>query len=478
MTTQAMLSVSVVADDPPSAWQRECIDQLAAAGMRVGRIDRIRPGAADAVIDLTAAGRVGGGRAWSLVQGDGRPLTAARPFLREWGAGEVCSVHLLDESGRRLRSAHLASAERSYRGLLDFARSMAARLPAAACRDHLRGIAPGPTMGRSAIPAAGALEAMVFAGRGRARLVARRTRRSLAVEKWLVGVADRPIHAFLDGRLPPVRWLEDPDPLVYRADPFAHPMHPGEVWWEFFDHRTGIGSIERGWPERGDAAARVELGVGVHLSFPFMTRIGDDVVLVPEMGQAGETRIYRLDEADRPQLVARLPVASADPVLFAWEGRYWLALTRRDIDFFGNLCLWYATDLAGPWTPHPGNPVKLDVRSSRSAGTPFVHGGQLFRPSMDCSQTYGGALAVNRVVVCSPVDFREEVAAVIEPDRAGPCPIGLHTLSAWGGRTLIDGKDYVIAPAGLWWKLRRRLGGLFAGTSAAGAAEPKGEVEW
>src|SRR5213596_456309 len=51
----------------------------------------------------------------------------------------------------------------------------------------------------------------------------------------------------------------------------------------------------------------------------------------------------------------------------------------------------------GPWRPHPGNPVKVDVRSSRPAGGPFLFGGNLYRPAQDCSRTYGGGITINRV---------------------------------------------------------------------------------
>ncbi len=47
--------------------------------------------------------------------------------------------------------------------------------------------------------------------------------------------------------------------------------------------------------------------------------------------------------------------------------------------------------LEGPWEPHRRNPVKCDVRGSRPAGTPFVHGGELYRPAQDGSKRYGKA---------------------------------------------------------------------------------------
>jgi len=47
---------------------------------------------------------------------------------------------------------------------------------------------------------------------------------------------------------------------------------------------------------------------------------------------------------------------------------------------------------------------------------------------------------INEVLALSPDDFEERVVAVVEPDQNGPYPDGLHTLSAFGDMTLLDGK--------------------------------------
>jgi len=66
-----------------------------------------------------------------------------------------------------------------------------------------------------------------------------------------------------------------------------------------------------------------------------------------------------------------------------------LFFTDADDGPLTKLRVWFADDLLGSWCPHPGNPVKPDIRSARPAGTPFVHDGALYRPAQDCSRTYG-----------------------------------------------------------------------------------------
>ena len=90
------------------------------------------------------------------------------------------------------------------------------------------------------------------------------------------------------------------------------------------------------------------------------------------------------------------------------------------------------------------NPVKSDIRSSRPGGTPFVVDGVLHRPSQDDSRVYGGRLVINRVVELTPDRFGEEPVRAVGPDPA--YPDGLHTLSAAGRRTLVDGNHRHLVP--------------------------------
>jgi hypothetical protein len=199
----------------------------------------------------------------------------------------------------------------------------------------------------------------------------------------------------------------------------------------------------------------VALGVDVHLSYPFLTRIDGQVILIPEMSGSGMTRLYRVGVDGRPEHLASLPVPGIDPILYRWADRCWLGLTCADIDARSNYCLWHAPDVAGPWTAHADNPVKIDVRSARSAGTPFWHEGHLYRPAQDCSDGYGGAVSINRVLECTPQAYREEVVAVVRPKPHWRASQGLHTLSSCDGRTLIDAKVAVLSAAGLWSKASR-----------------------
>ena len=120
-------------------------------------------------------------------------------------------------------------------------------------------------------------------------------------------------------------------------------------------------------------AQRLDLPVRGHLSYPFPYVEDDTAFCLPEM--AGENRqvlyILEPDGSVREHAIVAEDVAMADPTLFRYAGRYWIAYNDASLGLHENLCLRFADRLEGPWTAHPLNPVKIDVRCSRPGGTPF-----------------------------------------------------------------------------------------------------------
>jgi hypothetical protein len=175
--------------------------------------------------------------------------------------------------------------------------------------------------------------------------------------------------------------------------------------------------------------------------------------------------IYRLDDDGQliplcdPAPLSRL----ADPTLFRWDGRFWLACTDLDLGVHDNLCLFYASTITGPWTPHVRWPVKIDIRGARPAGMMFVSGGRLFRPGQDCAATYGAAVAIHEILTLNERDFGETLVAVLRPDRSGPFPHGLHTLVHDGERFWLDGKRFMVDLGLLREKLFGRASRVLAG---------------
>lgn len=359
-----------------------------------------------------------------------------------------------------LAAVHLEACGHTYPWLLAFSYKKAGWIVACALghdEDAAVSIAPSPP--------ARVLQIAVLVFRALRVRVGSLLREAFFREDWRPGLLDFPIEAVLDRKtddaINQITWLTQPPGAFYWADPFGFPGARDRILCEMLPRRTNRGSIVglRVKDNQAEPVGQVDFGLTCHLSYPFLFKDGSDIYCIPESAAAGYVTIFRCTGTPEQWVelaVAVREVRAADPTLFRHGNLYWLAFTDIDISPFNNLCLFFAERLGGPWQRHNTYPVKIDVRSARPGGTPFIESGRLYRPAQDCSRGYGCAVSINRVLVCTPSKFREEVVKVILPDPTGPFSSGLHTLASWDNRTLVDGKRYLFDPLLLPVKVARR----------------------
>lgn len=375
---------------------------------------------------------------WEVYRGD----TSADATLQAHSAPGAPGVILSRGHFRTFRYSFVRTHDELLLGVVDW--------PARICRVLQRGVAP-PCSAGVMPPAAFARRPPTNAQVARVlTLSARRAATGVLQtlfqrEEWAIGVVDAPIQAFLrPGARPAIRWLPPAPPVRFIADPFALDRGPDTVVLvEVFDYRRNKGHIAALALDDPTAAPRPVIAAPVHMSYPYLIEYDGEIYCIPETREAGEVRLYRAVAFPRhwvhtATLLEGFP--AIDATVFQHEGRWWLLCAASEGDHGGRLYAWHAPTLLGPWIPHAANPLKTDVRSSRPAGTPFVHAGQLYRPAQDCSRTYGGAVAINHVRRLTPTEFAETVVTIVRPYADSPYPHGLHTLSAVGERTILDAK--------------------------------------
>jgi hypothetical protein len=231
------------------------------------------------------------------------------------------------------------------------------------------------------------------------------------------------------------------------ADPFSI-EHDGETY-VFFERieagatRAAIACTRVDRSGRPLGPAQTVLAPAFHVSYPFVFRHGRDVYMIPESLENRTVDLYRA--ADFPSewvLEARLlsGLRAVDATLLDHGSRLWLFLNLAEpgASINDELHLYTSRELAGPWLPHPENPVVSDVGRARPAGRIFQRNGALIRPAQDCSSGYGRAVVLNRIEVLTPTDYRETPIARLEPDWA-PGLLGTHTYNSTGRLELVDG---------------------------------------
>jgi hypothetical protein len=318
-------------------------------------------------------------------------------------------------------------------------------------------------------------KAPVYRSPGNLRLAALLVRRKLARlkallsdlvfekrEQWNVGIVHAPVHSFLEADFrPQVTWLRTPPPDEFFADGFG--LTEGDkltILFEAFDYKRGKANIQCVTATGAGPVGpqRIAFDLGVHLSYPYVFPHEGHVYCVPESFELGKVVLLKAREFPtvwEQQAVLIQDIELIDPTILRYDGLWWLFGTLRGdghirIDDM-KLFAWYSKELPGPWSQHALNPLKTDVRNSRPAGTFFFHENRLYRPAQDSSRTYGGRIVIHRVDALSPTVFAETACAVVEPFQ--DWPMGIHTISAAGEYTVIDGKREL--------RLRRSLAGMY-----------------
>lgn len=394
------------------------------------------PASAPVATDVPISGAAGIGR---LEDAAGRVLDRGAIALRCRDARSgAFAVELVrhdhgDADGRRVLGRAVLSGERDPGRLARRLAAVGAVLAARANTSTGAVLAdPLPPPVRSAPGGPGRI------GTGWARL-----RRAAFVERRAVGIADRPLADAIGRGLGPVRWLRNEGGIAAPA-----PWADDRLVFEQREARSGRARL---LAASADADGRLSRGrvllEGAHdVAHPSVAAFEGRFYVLPSTPDAGATTLWRLSPGGGLAAVATVAPGRRlhDPTLFRADGLWWIAAADDEWGADDNLCLWHALRPHGPWRPHALNPVKLDCRSSRPAGSPFRAEGRLWRPAQDCARGPGSAVMLNLVETLTPSAYREHPIRRLGPDRA--MPHGIATVATWHDRTLVDGTRLVFSP--------------------------------
>jgi hypothetical protein len=275
-----------------------------------------------------------------------------------------------------------------------------------------------------------------------ARAFARQRRRDRTMnEQWFV--------AFGFGHHDYARFhrLLPPDDRLW-ADPFV--LQDGGRTWLFVEEMTfaenrGAIAVMELHRDGTASAPRTVLARPYHLSYPCVFVWNGAHYMLPETGENETIELYRATDfpfAWEPHATLMRGLRAVDSTLFAHGGRWWLYVsTAPDGETYDELSLYHADSPLGPWTPHPRNPLMIDVTAGRCAGRPFVKDGRLVRPAQNGARRYGHSIALREIVTLTPDAYEERPAGTIEPDWDAEL-IGTHTLNVDGDAVVVDGLRY------------------------------------
>jgi hypothetical protein len=259
-------------------------------------------------------------------------------------------------------------------------------------------------------------------------LQARRTMmRSGPRAKWFIALRKRGAGLRFDD---PAGYSLMPCPTDrFYADPFLFEKD-GRTFLFFEDfryaeNRAVISCCELG-PD-GTPGSPVEvLRCPFHLSYPFVFEHAGEIYMIPETKENRMVELYRATSFPTgwvSEAVLLNDVYAVDATVQEIDGRFWMfaGVSNGNFSNCDELCLFFADELTGPWTPHAANPVLSDVRRSRPAGRLFYDEGRLIRPSQDCGKAYGYALLFSEVLTLNETEYEERQISRLEPGVVAGC---------------------------------------------------------
>jgi hypothetical protein len=308
---------------------------------------------------------------------------------------------------------------------------------------RLRAPGAGEEPAPPALPPPGSLRAAWLLATHAARYARDKAVHLATAEQWYLA------YRFEDAPRPPTDFA-GLVPLVPPADRFwADPFpfeHEGryhiffeELLYKDWKGRIAVLEID---PVRGPGTPRTVIETDCHLSYPFVFRWQDAIYMIPEMSAARRVALWRCRSfPDRweEERVLLDGVNAVDATLEEIDGRWWMFvnIAGEGADNCDELHLYHAESPLGPWHPHPGNPVRSDVRAARPAGRLFRWGGELYRPAQNCGPEYGWSVMLHRVLHLGLDDYREELVTELRP-AWDPRAERMHTMNRWGRLYVTD----------------------------------------
>jgi hypothetical protein len=183
-----------------------------------------------------------------------------------------------------------------------------------------------------------------------------------------------------------------------------------------------------------------------HLSYPFIFEWKDEYYMIPESMGNKSIEVYKCKEFPyKWEFFIKLMenVSAVDATLFYYQEKWWLFTNigeNNGASMSDELFLFSSDNpLSVSWKSHPQNPIVSDVRSARPAGKLFLQNGYIYRPSQDCSKTYGYAVKINRVNKLNDLEYEEMEVDSIYPNWDKNIT-AIHTFNKENKLTIIDGK--------------------------------------
>lgn len=261
---------------------------------------------------------------------------------------------------------------------------------------------------------------------------------------WNIGFVEEDIKEVLRSDHLHIHWLQHPYKDRWFADPFFLRVdeHSIILLVEEFRYQDKKGRLTKLTVNRANYQledVKTILEEPTHLSFPFIYRKDDSVLIIPESSKSGQTDIYVYDEVtDEVKKIStfcHLPLTDAVLVDMP-DGKQYVLSTKEPSPNKDHLQIYAADTESWKMTEIPLQDVLFDSRIARNAGDVFEVDGVMYRPAQDCNKGYGHGVVIQQVSYHDG-RFAFETIRTFFSDNP-EFDMGYHTFNRMNGLIVMD----------------------------------------
>lgn len=247
------------------------------------------------------------------------------------------------------------------------------------------------------------------------------------------------------------------NPVIIKADPFL--FVKDDILYLFYEEKKvwGPGKIKMintkdlvNW-----SIPQIVLQENFHLSFPFVFRYENNCYMIPETEEDNTIRLYKSENENLTKwsLTKKILFSSrnknmqfnySDSCIWLIDSIFYL-FTSQKCNGVYQLQLYISTELDGVYEAHPKSPICVSNKYGRNAGAVFMAGNKLYRPSQDCTTSYGANVSIHEITILTTKEYEETlyVDDIIPRDSPIYSAGGHHfNVTNFGGQYVVstDGK--------------------------------------
>lgn len=265
---------------------------------------------------------------------------------------------------------------------------------------------------------------------------------------WNIGFVEDDIRDVLHADRLDIHWMKHDYKDRWFADPQLLSVTDKEivVLVEEFVYSINRGRIAKLTVDRADYTLKdmkIILDQPTHLSFPFIYRKGDEILIMPENSRSGSTKMYRYDpatdEMTRLSTVSTLLLADA-VITRTPDGKEFLLSTKEPMHNKDRLQVYNFNPDTLSIDDTPVQTITFASNIARNAGEVFEVDGIRYRPAQDCNKCYGNGIVLQRMDY-GDGKFTMTDINIFHSDYP-EMDMGYHTFNLKNGLIVVDGHGY------------------------------------